>query len=555
MTKVTAAAAGKQLQVPKDNIDQGLQYWGGIAARENAEAKKAEALKKKEDAAARNKAFKDTELKDDAFKTTVTGFDSRDDVVRNFASTAIEGYTNIGVKAREAYDKGDYKSYKSFLDEQQKVLSQFKNLTNNEEHLAKVNENYVKLANEGKISPVDNEWEGLMESIAQHNFVYSLDERNNPVVEALIKDSEGNESKMKVKVSDLVNGNYRPYENVEMAGDEGLVNSWLSGFGKRVKNEATGNWETTKQVWDDLNERALEAKLDVVMGDKRVMSSLLYQASRGTIKKKGDAERYGEQDSYTKEDKQLVKDFVTRQIKAAYDEEDSRKYTGEAEDLKLKKGTLAERVRHNKAMEALKRAANKKGRALTPKEQEFSIRRFDINEVIRNNDVESFKTGDFTWEGKIHSATDASVVGDRLIITTSKGDKIPVALEERALNDIFNAYEGKSMKYDSVMSVEENSYRDTREGEVLTVDSVLDKFYDESGNATVDDEDMMKALKQAFGAEVEDNFTWDGNSLIVNGKAVDTSNKTTLKRDLTAALKIKPRSKTNKKSDPLGLGI
>jgi hypothetical protein len=526
----TGAAAYKQLQVPQDNINQGLQYWGGIAAKQGAEARARNEKRRLAEDAAKQKAYSAADLPDDAFKTKVTGFDTRDDIVRNFASTAIDGYVNLGEEARAAYDRGDYKSYRSTLDKQQKLLSQFENLTNNEEHLAKINQEYVKLELEGKISPVDKEWRQLMQSLANHNFEYKLDDNQNPYIEALLKDDEtGEERATKVKVSNLVSGNYRPYETVKITGKDGVINQWLADFGKRTFNKDTGNWQTTTQVWDERNQASLDAKIDSITGDKRAMSSLLYQATQGAVSKKGNVERYGADDGFTKEDYELVRNFLNDQVLAAYDETQGREYTGKLD-------TLAERRRANRASEAIRRAAQKKGRKLTKKEEELSIRKFDINQAVQNNDVEAFKSGDFTWEGKDYTATDALVSQGRLIVETTRGNRVSINLEERALNDLYNAFEGKKLGYDSVMAVDENPYRETREGIVSEVDDVLDEFYDEAGNVLVDDEQMIKAIRQAFGKTVSDSFSWDGNSLLVNGKEIRTDNRRILRETLTRAL-------------------
>jgi hypothetical protein len=320
----------QRLEVPKDGIGQAMQYWGGIQAQRRADQEEAAAKKKAAEDVARKEAYKATRVPDDAFRTMVTGFDNRDDIARNFASKAMEGYTKSANLAREAWDRGDKAEYQRYLDNMDKTLGEFDNFTNNEEHLKGIAENYATLAREGKLNPVDEEYEQFMEAFTQNNFEYYLDDNNIPHVRALLKDEEGNEYVKEVRASDLVNGNYRPYENVVVTGKGGLIDEMLVGFGKRVYDENTGNYIHTTQKWDEKNQASLEAKLKALTGDKRTMSSLLYQASGTTTKKMGDVERNGPQDAYTKKDIELVNNWITKQVEGAYGEKDELTHTGAA---------------------------------------------------------------------------------------------------------------------------------------------------------------------------------------------------------------------------------
>ena len=328
----------------------------------------------------------------------------------------------------------------------------------------------------------------------------------------LLKDDEGNEKTLKVKKSDFLNGNYRPYEKVELNGKSGLIDEMLVGFGKRVYDTQSGNYITTNQKWDTKNEVGLQAKLEAVTSDKRSMSSLLYQASGGTIKKKGDPERFGKDDAFTPEEYDAVKGFVTAQVKAQYDEENSI-----AQDsTNLNWATLAQRKKEHED-------EKNKPKAKTAEEEQMSIRKYDIQQAMDENDVESFSTGDFKWEGENYSAQSATTVGDKIVITTTSGKKIMISKEERALNDLYNAFEGKSLGYDKVMAIEPNAYRDARTGSESGVTDLLEGQYDTSGGFIGDDDDFAKGLKKLFPtAKIETPMSFR-EVIKINGEEVDLS--------------------------------
>ena len=555
MPRVSGAAAYQQLEVPQDAISENARHAASLAAANARQQKALNAQKAKEDKADKDKAFKATELPDDAFRTKVTGFGGRDDNLRDFSSTSIDRYTELGEQAREAFGKDDAE-YNSLLAQQQKVLQSFDNINEDEQKLTGIFKNYKDLADADRISPVEDEWDDFAEAFASSNFVYELDENQNPQVRVLVTDNEGNEKIITKKKSELESGSYRPYERVELEGKGGLIDEWLVGFGKRVYTGGDGDFKTTTQEWDTKNQVSLDSKLDAITGDKRQMADLLYQASGGSIKKKGDPNQYGEDDAYTPADYQLVRDFLTGQVEAAYGEKFTDDFTGKKTSLDIQKGSLAERKRHNLVQEQLARDKAEKGKPLTRKEEEYSIRKYDIGQAIENNDVESFASGDFTWNDKDYTASRAQVINGNLVVTTTDGNKIPVRLEERALNDLYNAYEGKKLNFDSVMSINANEYRPIREGSVSQVDDILSEFYSADGEVLVDDEDIIKSIKQAFGAKVSDRFTFSGNSLKVNGVNVDTSNEESLRRTLTQALKDSDNDTTQPTdNDPLGLGF
>lgn len=345
MPTTGGGAAYQRLTVPKDDISANARNAANISAANMRQQKALNAQKEAADKIKKERAnvlaYKQTKLPDDAFKTTVTGFDSRDDIARHFAGKSIEGFTNEGRLAREAQAKGDYKAYNNHVENQQKILSQFDNFVSNEKYLSEINKHWVDLSREGKVSPVDEEYEQVMQSLANHDFEYILDENNNPHIKALLKDDKGNEYVKEFKASDFVNGKYRPYEKVELYGKDGLINQMLVGFGKKQFDQNTGNYIVTSQVWDKNNEVALQDKLDALTGDKRAMSSLLYQASGNTIKKKGDSEQFGKGDDFTPKDYKLVKDFVSSQVRSQFPEKTSIKYTG-----------AAEKARHNRTVES-----------------------------------------------------------------------------------------------------------------------------------------------------------------------------------------------------------
>lgn len=328
----TGAAAYQRLTVPKDDISANARHAASVSAGNMRQQKALNARDKNQKEQLtrerKAKAAAQTALGEDDFKTTVTGFDSRDDIARKYAMDSINDFIKVGREAREASARGDDKTYQDRVATQQKILTQFNNFTNNEEHLKEISKHWSDLEREGKISPVDSEYREVMQSFANHDFEYTRDKNYNPVVKMLLKDDEGNEKVKEIQASDLVNGKYRPYEKVEVDGKTGLISQMMVVFGKRVYDKNTGNFTTTSKEWDELNQVSLDANLDALTGDKRTMSSLLYQASGGKISKKGDSKEFGKGDNYTPEDIKMVKEYITNKVMSQYDSSFEIKYTG-----------------------------------------------------------------------------------------------------------------------------------------------------------------------------------------------------------------------------------
>ena len=548
MAGMGGGAAYQMLRVPEDDIGENARNFANISAQNMRQQKQLNADKEAAQAKARDEAYTATDLGDEDFKAVVTGLDNLDDINRDFANTGIDEYQKAGYEAREAFDKGDKKTYQQLLNKQKKIKSSFENHSNDQAMIAELNKNYMKLDSEGKISPVDYEWEQIMDAANSNNYRYVYDNEGNVSIKFLLKDEDGNETVKTIKKSDLINGNYRPYEKVEINGKGGFIDEMLVGFGKRVYDEQSGNYITTSQVWDDKNEKGLQAKLEAATSDKRSMSSLLYQASGGTIKKKGDPKSYGEEDSYTEEDYKMVKDFITDQVKAQYGTEESI-----AQDsTNLNWATLEQRKKEHED-------DKNKPKTKTAEEEELSIRKFDIQQAIENNDVESFASGDFKWEGENYSAASATTVGDKVVITTTSGKKIVVSKEERALNDLYNAFEGKSLGYDKVMVIEANPYRSARSGSESGITDLLEGQYNTEGEFIGDDDDFTKGLKKMFpSAKIETPMSFR-EVIKINGEEVDLSKpKAEVEARIRQLTKIGETKKgsnnvNSPKADPLGI--
>ncbi len=547
MAGMGGGAAYQMLRVPEDDIGENARNFANISAQNMRQQKQLNADKEAAQAKARDEAYTATDLGDEDFKVVVTGLDNLDDINRDFANTGVSEYQKAGYEAREAFDRGDKKAYQLLLNKQKKIKTSFENHSNDQTLMAELNKTYMKLDSEGKISPVDSEWEKVMDAANSNNYRYVYDADGNVNIQFLLKDENGDDSVKVIKKSDLINGNYRPYEKVEVNGKGGLIDEMLVGFGKRVYDEQSGNYITTTQVWDDKNEAGLQAKLEAVTSDKRSMSSLLYQASGGTIKKKGDTEKFGEEDAYTDEDYKMVKDFVTSQVKAQYDTEESI-----AQDsTNLSWEQLRQRKKEHED-------SKNQPKTKTAEEEELSIRKFDIQQAIENNDVESFSSGDFKWEGEDYSASSATTVGDKVVITTTSGKKIVVSKDERALNDLYNAFEGKSLGYDKVMVIEANPYRSTRAGSESGITDLLEGQYSTEGEFIGDDDDFTKGLKKIFpSAKITTPMSFR-EVIEINGEKVDlTKPKAEVEARIRQLVKIgenkKGASNSPAKEDPLGI--
>lgn len=320
-----------------DGMSQSLQYWGGLAAQkklhDDARAER-EQVRKQE---ALDSDLSALDLAPDDFQTTVTGFDTRDDIMRDYATHNTDEYLKWAKIGRDARLRNDDKTYRQAVAMQQRLKSNFKNIANSEPALKELHDNFMTMAQEGKISPVDEEYEGVMQAFLKNNVRVVNDDNGIPYFEALIESENGNRLK-RVRVADMVNTQYRPYEVFQLEGEKGWIKTISDNLGLYKEKRPDGTfWTRTTSGWTEANEAALGAAIEAAISSDRGLSSILYQAT-GAKKKTG----------FTDEDKNVAKMYLYQRVRGNVGTEDLREWD-------------SGRAAHYRGMEQLRQNAKEDG--------------------------------------------------------------------------------------------------------------------------------------------------------------------------------------------------
>lgn len=332
MAKVTAGAAGSQLKRVGNYVAPQVN---AAADRLASQANSNRALNDAKEERTNKRIFDaqaGVKVDVDALVAKATGFKGRDDLARDYANSAVkrsEEYANL---AREAASKQDWNTMNMYQGKINRIKGDFKNTVNDEAILADIFKGYQEKYNSGEID--DDEWLDFARSMEEFNYEITLDENDNKVIRAIVLDDEGKpelDDSGKPKViekswSDVVSQKDNPYERVQLEdkeGKKGLIGDMLATMGKRKYDDATGQFITTTQTWDDQAEKQFMAKVKGLQSDNRTMHSILKQASGGEIIKKK---------NFTGEDKKMVEDYLRFQVKGGYDTEEKASVRGRTVD-------------------------------------------------------------------------------------------------------------------------------------------------------------------------------------------------------------------------------
>jgi len=549
MAEVSGGAAYKGYQKIDNGISQGLQHWGGIKARENAAQKLAD-----ERAGVREQQRKDDWMKNhqwEDFENEITNYENFDDLSRTLFNDVRNQTTDLYRQSIKLRNEGKTLEADTVWNQYLKTKGAFKDFAKIEPILAKHNESFVNDFKAGKVSGVDDDYLSFIQ--AQENVDVKPKVVNGTLkYQVAFKDKEGKITDVKeMSHYDLVNNKYSYIPKNDVLGKEGIVTNILKTVGKRTYDETRGLYKYTLQKWDDKAIALVDSYVDGLVENDRAMSDLLFQATGkkkfGNIKYR----RRGEQDNFTDSDKKQVKDWIKTQVEGGYDSKQSKTFeSGKAANIRgneanrISQGRLNETIRHNKAMEGISRDKMKD-------EDKVTMSRL-------NYDADQFVNGDYSgllgrFKNEFDEETNIRKVvkapnGNYVVAITETGEKIEIPNTKRGFLEfkIRGNAEYKKFNPDGVMSNPAIKYRnDNVTGSDIS--DIAGDLFNEEGKPKVDDEKILQSLKRYLDIEGEDNFTWSGNSLKINGKNVDTSTKAKFEKTLKKALE------TNK--DPLGLGI
>lgn len=325
MAKVGAGAGYRELKRVGNYVAPQVNAGADRLAANARQQKQLNADQKARDDKRLDDALSGIKVDTDALQTKATGFETRDDLARDFAQTAIQRSQEYAEKAREAAANGNWVEMNNWKGKMNRIKGDFKNTVNDEAILKESMDSYKEAWQNGEVD--DDDWLDFAESMERFNYEITLDENDNKVIRAIVMDEDGNpelgeDGEPKViekKWSDVVNQRDRPYEVLRLEdkeGKKGLIGDMLATMGKRKYDQQTGQYITTSQTWDEEAEKQFKSKVKALQANDRNMYSLLKQASGGQIKKKKD---------FTLEDKNMVEDFLRFQVKGGYDTSETKK--------------------------------------------------------------------------------------------------------------------------------------------------------------------------------------------------------------------------------------
>lgn len=500
MANTGGGAAYVRLQTPEDGVGQALQFWGAQDAKRVGEEK----LAAERAGIRKDEAIKEWEktynLKAEDFKNKYTGFKSFDDMNTDFSLYATDQYVTLQRQAKEAMVSGDARGKAKAEGEMIKLKGAFGEASKSQAALGVLFEGYQKASREGKVSGASKDFEDAMQSGFKDMNVALRFKDGNLVYTGLTKDGKV----INIPQQDIMDGSFAWIEKQQIDGKGGLVDNILNNLGTITKEGQNGYYKITTQAWDEkIHGEAAKNSIEALTGSDDTMADLLYQFSQGK-----ESKRQG----FTPADYKMVSDKLRENVKAGY----TQKFGSEFNTGKYNADLDAQTAKARLAAEKTK------PKTKTQEEQAFGARKWNINQVRDNSDISFFSAGDFKWNGATHEAASAKMVGNEVVIRTTEGEVIKVPKDnETALNDLFNAFEGKTMAFDKVQSVEPLNWRAERQGAETDITNVLSKQYSPAGQFIGEETPFAKDLRRLYPEATIEESNIGVNEVVVNGVAIN----------------------------------
>jgi hypothetical protein len=387
MAKVGGGAAYSKLRDLDNSVNQGLQFWGQqeAARQENEKLRQERELIRKEKADA---DFASAYGSLEEFKQKVTGYNTYDEIGADFTNKAREAYVEQYKIAQRARETGDKQKLIEAEMNMKKIKGSFSQVVDINTTLAKRNEEYVKMVQDGTMGEVDaDDWEAQNESlIRDKNFVIEFDKSYNPLIVGLqkdgskemVSDEKGGLKPYILDYKSVINGDWRPYRRVELTGKGGLIDSILSNLGSYEQKKNEGLYTVTSQLWNPQIEEAARVHIKSSL-DNETMTGVLYRIN-GTKKKK----------DFTPAERKLVEDDLLKAVEGGYKQKYQEEFNKDLGAYNL-----------GKEKNAIDRQGNVlKGRELDIAWYNANTKRMEeINKRIENNPDVNIGG---TFEGKVY---------------------------------------------------------------------------------------------------------------------------------------------------------
>jgi len=286
---------------------------------------------------------KDNKLNFDDFQQKVSGFNTFDDVGRDFTNQAVDKYIEYNNLADKAMKKGDTATQRLYENKMMKLKGSSAQVKDMVGQFATLHKQYQDMVDKGQMSGVDfDTWEAENYAVNAKKFTVTFDDNDNPVVQGVKTLNNGDAEPFTIPYDKMMNGNWRPYQKTDLLGKDGIVTSVLGSLGSYEKKTEKGLMTIKSKLWTpELQQGAVIRLLPLVKSDE-VMADLTNQFDPTSKKRSGfsDEERTNMANN--------LAEMVKTGYKELYTEEFNKDLAAHQRDL----SKIDETKRHNKAVEA-----------------------------------------------------------------------------------------------------------------------------------------------------------------------------------------------------------
>lgn len=537
MAKVGGGAAYQQLRVPENGTLQVLGNLTNVEARKRA----AEKLENERDRVRKQKRTDDFFSKRKNLPALFkTGNQTENDIINYLAEDFVSKSVENARLESEAWNSGDETKARQYRSKYNTMLSEVSSVNKQIESIKKILEEQAK--NPELYNEYDTEGLKVFDALANENAIMFMDDEGKVKV-ALQKDTNidtNNDGEIsedeketarnlissnpksfeiqELNLNDLPNALQNRYKNVDIVGKKGLVAQIASTIGGVSIENTEGMFRLKQSGWEvsgmtDQQKAEREESLNdliksqVNQGD--VFASVWHHGMGKPVK--DNARKAFQDPSKVKE----AQDWMVQKVKDFYDSEKSKILDPSA-------------------------VSRQNARDRNKKDDDSPLSNLHFDAV-------RFKEGDYTGllgrhETEIGEEINIREVipapdGNYVIAVTDSGERIEIPNTKRGFLEfkIRGKSEYKGLTPEKVLQKPPIPYRkNIIKGSPVA--NIANDLFNEEGKPTVDDEEFLKRLNEAFGIKGEDNNTLWGNSLRIYGKDVDTSNKESFISTLNAAL-------------------
>lgn len=313
MAEVGSGAAYQRLTTPDDGLSKSMQYWGGLFAQQaenNRDRQDKEKIRKQKEV---QDWEEKNEMKFDDFKQNITGYNTYDDVGRQYAQRAMDAYIDQYNKAEEAMKGGKFKEMQSYRNNMLKIKGTFGQVKDMNVSLSKQNAAYEDLVAKGQMSGVDKDtWEAQNYALLGKNMDVFLDSNFNPVVKGItnLDNPEAEQSPFEIPYNQMINGDWRAYKRQELVGKGGLVPTVLDSLGSYESEIKADGKIVTSKLWSNKLEKGAADLIEPMLQSQEVMADLTNQFDNSSKKRTG----------FNDSDREAMKKKLVGMVQASYSE-------------------------------------------------------------------------------------------------------------------------------------------------------------------------------------------------------------------------------------------